>query len=585
MNHNQFMDKISQIIKKMDEKAAKNCLHEMARRTSGQGQEEMLELFSSYVPNAGKTVSGKKVAVHRMSQEYVDEKMKEMDILFEKFENGELSLKADGYEDYSEGYWSDKWIWEYHDPDCVCRELAAAIRFAEDCMSDCRYEEALLVYDRVLDISVCVESDGDGFELRLEELAEERLLEQDLKQLALHVLYTDYQVQKTEKRAEDMYAYFAYGFFREIHIEEIFSSGKEALEDEDKFWQDWIEILSDKNGDLEARLLEEAVLYYRGEDGLLEIAEKKYKSHPSLYLKALEECEKRHEYGKMEVTGEEALNRLDVNLVLRGEIALKTAAAAKMNNHTDKMKACWYEAFVSDSTCLNLLRLFQDKESAEKYGMQAGKVLLGKKAVNSYVCKSNELRENKLDRDTLYCLHFFAGNFMSVKQACKNPEGSLGWTGEFIGKGIKLFLLYLYAGKLSKGGIYSIAASLASDFGFKDNLLFIPEQPEATEEKRNVFSFWNAFITWRTYFPMSQEKENTFLAWIEEIVRLRTKAIVGGKHRYQYDSAAELIAALGEVKESRGEKGGKQKIMLDYKKEYSRFSAFHSELREYGGVF
>ena len=66
------------------------------------------------------------------------------------------------------------------------------------------------------------------------------------------------------------------------------------------------------------------------------------------------------------------------------------------------------------------------------------------------------------------------------------------------------------------------------------------------------------------------------------LIDQRVKAIVSGQHRDHYGSAAALAAALGEVKESRGEVNGKQKALLEYKGLYSRRSAFHRELRAMG---
>ena len=52
--------------------------------------------------------------------------------------------------------------------------------------------------------------------------------------------------------------------------------------------------------------------------------------------------------------------------------------------------------------------------------------------------------------------------------------------------------------------------------------------------------------------------------------------------RTYYGECAAFIAALGEVKESRGLNRAKMQIMEQYKKEYSRKRAFHQELRYYG---
>lgn len=52
--------------------------------------------------------------------------------------------------------------------------------------------------------------------------------------------------------------------------------------------------------------------------------------------------------------------------------------------------------------------------------------------------------------------------------------------------------------------------------------------------------------------------------------------------RNYYGESASYLAASGEVLESRGRQGVKQRILLEYKKLYSRRRAFHVELRKYG---
>lgn len=52
--------------------------------------------------------------------------------------------------------------------------------------------------------------------------------------------------------------------------------------------------------------------------------------------------------------------------------------------------------------------------------------------------------------------------------------------------------------------------------------------------------------------------------------------------RGYYEECAAFVAALGEVKEYLGEVAGKQTFMVMYKNEYSRRTAFHQELYNFG---
>lgn len=66
------------------------------------------------------------------------------------------------------------------------------------------------------------------------------------------------------------------------------------------------------------------------------------------------------------------------------------------------------------------------------------------------------------------------------------------------------------------------------------------------------------------------------------MITMRVKGIMESNRRNYYGECAAFIAALGEVKESRGEWNVKANLMEYYKTMYSRRRAFHEELRKFG---
>jgi hypothetical protein len=73
--------------------------------------------------------------------------------------------------------------------------------------------------------------------------------------------------------------------------------------------------------------------------------------------------------------------------------------------------------------------------------------------------------------------------------------------------------------------------------------------------------------------------------WLNKIdnwLALRVAAIMDANRRKTYGECAAFIAAYGEVLESRGNSGEKDRVMLRYKAEYSRRRAFLEELRGFG---
>lgn len=224
----------------------------------------------------------------RMSQELVNEKMNQFSVWKRQIDDGELYLETEEYEDYSSGYWDADWVTDYYDNQGVCDKIMSMIRFAKDCVEDRRYQEASELYEWLWEMEVSADNEySDSADLEM--LEENDLIHTDMKELALLTLYAAYQSLPSEKRAEDIYLYFSMSAFSKLHVEEMFHVGREELKETEQFWQDWIELLKSKNGETEARLLKEAVLYKKGVDGLAEIAEENAGIHPSLYLAAIEE--------------------------------------------------------------------------------------------------------------------------------------------------------------------------------------------------------------------------------------------------------------------------------------------------------
>jgi len=369
MNQKVFIEKSDEIMNNMSLDELKKCLHNVARKTPENKREIFLQLLNDcYNQTEGKENNKKFQYKKIMSDEKVNNKLIEISSIFEKIENCELCLSAQGYEDYTYGYWESDWIWEYEDNEGIGRIIEDAAMFAHDCMNDFRYVEAVSVFNLIMNTTVYADDDsGDLIELSLEEMVGEKLVNINLRTVALDVLYSDYQIQPTKERANSLYDYFNYSYFDEIHIEDIFSIGREELKDTDIFLQSWIDFLMQQKGETATRLLKEGVLYYKGSEGLIEISRKVYREHPSMYLAAILEYEKTHDYEKMKEIGKEALNNLDRDLKLRGEIAIKTSQASWCVNDFEYMRKCWYEAFYSDSTIANYLRIFANKEASIEY--------------------------------------------------------------------------------------------------------------------------------------------------------------------------------------------------------------------------
>ncbi len=254
--------------------------------------------------------------------------------------------------------------------------MTLAADFAWDCLNDQRYEEALDIFERLLDLEVSAVPDDFDF-LGLEELNGENITNLDLTRLALSVLYADYQLTKPEERAESLYSYFIYSIFRDIHVEDILRMGREELDGLDRFWEDWIALLETKAEQTATRLLREAALYYGGTEGLARIAARNFHSHPSIACSVMEEYQKIHAYQEMLRFAETAMKEMGAGTGGRGEIAQKAAFAASCENMPEETRRYCCEAFcdlydvktfLRTGLNLFLLYLYQGKMPAKAIG-------------------------------------------------------------------------------------------------------------------------------------------------------------------------------------------------------------------------
>ncbi len=573
-------------LKKLTKENLLQIILDMNTFLSKEQQRQMENLISQYTSGSVKTQTKEKTV--RMSQEFVDEKMRQLKIWMNQIDEGELTLDVEEYEDYSEDYWDRDWVTEYYDNQGIGDKILYAIQLAKDCVDDCRYQEANLIYEWLWVMEVCAESEysEECDPADLQDLTEHNIIRTDLKQLALLTLYAAYQVLDADRRAENLYLYFSHRAFQDLHLEDMLQVGREELAETARFWEDWITLLKNEEGDVEARLLQEAILYQGGVERLVAVAEEVCNLHPSLYLAAMEAYYKRHEYEQIEKIAETALIKINKRLKIRGDIALKAAYAASCLSHDEQMmRFCW-ECFYSDSTVRNYLRLFGTKEMAQQYGMRGKEVLFsGLKGEERYQIRKKELCQNQIGKWNYYELCFYTGDFGTAKQASKNPSGSLGWSSSFIDRGIRLFLLYLYENPQPS----KAASSVAQQVGFVDDPLSYDsmhfESAVAEESRaRKVSTFWNYFQRWKQYFPMENNERKKYLAWAEKIVYSRADAIVSGQHRSHYHEVAVLLALTAENKEAMGVQGARQEIFAQYRKKFPRHSSFQGEMKSYFGL-
>ena len=182
----------------------------------------------------------------------------------------------------------------------------------------------------------------------------------------------------------------------------------------------------------------------------------------------------------------------------------------------------------------------------------------------------------------LLLLRFLDGQFADVLAKGLNKTKALGWSGTFMKQGIALYLLYLYEGRQKGKGIAAMALAVKSAMGFSAEayLRGIGEDKSADENAL----FYEVFLKWKSAVQMEPSVRTSAIEKIAGLLEKRVEGIMDANRRNYYGECAAYLAALGEVQESLGEKGAKQRLMTSYKDKYSRRRAFREEMRNYGWI-
>ena len=505
---------------------------------------------------------------------------------------------AEGYEDYSLESWDPDWVYEYEDPEGIGEIFEQTDNLIQHCVNDGFYEEAVKLFDLAVGTEVYADDDsGDGIFLSLRDLVGEHLASVDCKRLIENGLYAVYQNTEPDQRAQEMYAYLTSDLIRGTRLEDVLSVGREELEGQEMFWRSWIRLLTDKPGDTAGKYLEEAVLLQCTEEEMIEAAHKAAPIHPGLYLAVVKKLAGNNAACALN-TGRTALKEIDVKYRIRGNVALATAEAALKTGERKLAEQCWLEAYRSDTTAVNYLRIAAECGNPGQYWKELTQAIDSCKRdsggddreysdYGSRYESYHEIETNSMNEKERFLLCFLSGDFDAAMEKCAKVQEGLGWTGHVIKCGIPLFLLLLLKSGTPAAGCREQVWTAAYEMEFrkKDYETGLCKEPGSQEKsagEENADAFEAAFSKWKARQAVSAEQEEKYLVQLERLIHIRVKAIVSGQHRNHYSSVAALAAALGEVKESRGELFAKDRILLNYRAEFPRHSSFHAQLRAYG---
>lgn len=586
MNLIELLKETDNITKELSRDDLEAFIHEIARTLPEGGRNRFLNILMSF----GDLPKSKDVLNTTMDKEYTTllDEVKEIKEKLLEIDNGERCLESEYNEEWDDWYNSDDDQILFSDTKNILKDIDSAMELLHRCVDMEVYKEGWELAEVLSLLNISADGDYDDFDgspLGMKELDSFSLLGHDYEKMVQESLYLAYMGNILEQRADKLFSIIDNFQCNNISIEDILKIGNRILPEFNEFVLLWINYLGFQNGNTVEKLLLDAQSMLQDDDALLENARKYVEQHPVLFEQLLRMKLTSGENNKMFIIGMEALNIIPVSLIIRSKIALLTAEYASRLQSEAASEICWVEAFRSDSSAINFMRIRFLTRDWSKYADEVSVICeetYEKTRVKNKISVYGryDSRENYLFPNEYFVILFFDKQFDRVFQMGISETKAVGWSSTFMKQGLAFFLLMLYDGAELPIGLKNMNGRASSACGFKMTEFFYGTNQCGFEDDEAMF--WKLFYQWKNQVQISDDKKQEWLTEIEHKIALRVKGIMDGNHRNYYGECASYIAALGEVQESTGILNAKNSIMEKFKKEYSRRRAFHQELCAYG---
>ncbi len=513
---------------------------------------------------------------------------------------GDRCLDSEYNEEWDDWYNSDANQVFFTDPQGILKDIDKATELIHSCVDREEYQAGCKLAEIVSVLEVMTEGDYDDYyasPLRMLDLSDYRLLEGDFKRLVRECLYLTYMGNAIEERADELFCMMGNFAYYEIRLEDIMQSGNNDLPEFDEFLRLWIAYLGKQRGSKAEGLLEEAQMMLQDDEMMLENAREFAAVHPSLYVQLLQMKLVSGEDLKMLRIGQEALDKVSSSLTIRSEIALLTAEYACKLSDSSEAEKCWLEAFRSNPTVVNYLRIRCCAADWSRYEAEVALIYQqiyrqSKEAGYNRYYESGPQEKVGLDKNDYCFLLFFDGQFDSLYTVGMSEKKALGWSSTFMKEGLALMLLLLYKdqGAELPPGLQEMLRNTVSACGFTSQEFYrgtVHSQAEddndnKSDNKIDFSVFGDLFKQWKNRVLLSEDEIKTWHNRINKWIALRISGIMENNRRNYYGECAAFIAAFGETGNSLGFFSSKYDIMEQYRNGYARRSSFVKELRNYG---
>lgn len=581
MNLSEFLSKVDIILSTMSQKELADFIHDMARILP----DEKRTVFLNRLNRVNK-IESRYEATSYDNDAGILEKYEKIKEGLRQIENGDLCLTGSLNYEYDDWYHSEADEFLFEDPDGVLPLIENAFQFVHECAECGEFQYGSEIAMLLRELQIVVEGEYQEYmdePLEIGDLGYYHLCTLNEKQLTIDAVYMAYYLHPLPDRADAMYQIIVNADQPDITLEAVMQEGDE-LPDFPEFLETWIEYLGEISSKIAEKLLKEALALTNNQETLLENARKYCALHPALYEQYILGNMQKKDDMELFGIGREALQAIEQKYVVRSRIALLMGMMAFRQGMQDEAEKCLLEAFRSDTSIVNYMHLIMECKDFSVFADEIRTIshdgtLLAKNS-SSYFNSDGELKENLISETTADMLAFFCGEFQHVREHAMNVNKALGWSATFMKCGIAAFLLFLLEDDSMPEGCREMCCTISGAVGFSSSTYKRGTRKAVDDNDYQLF--WTCFQRWKRTVSMSENDKEEYLQWIESLISKRVEGIMKENRRNYYDECAGYVAALGEVYESRGEAGGKQRLLLDYKSKYSRRTAFHRELRAFG---
>ncbi|MBF4694246.1 hypothetical protein [Fusibacter ferrireducens] len=577
MNLSMFIKQVDAMTEELDHQQLKLFLHETARILPECDRIGFIKRLEAFIYEE-MSESSLIVADKNFEREF-----KEINQIITKINEGEFVLNAMLNEEYHDCYNNDIDEFYYEDLDKVLDMLEDICRFIHKCVDQEKYNEGAKVGESLVKIKVQAIGDYGDNELSILELTSEKLISVDYRKAVLEILYCAYHAYPMEDIPEVIFNILSNSGLSDFKLENLFQYGSAELNGVNEFLNLLIHHLGSITGRLAEVLIKEAISLKNDPVGSIDLAKAYAGTHPGIFLQLLIEGQDQSLEQLLDL-GMNALHLIDSKYLIRNEVALMTAEYASILGKNNVAENCYVEAFRSKSSATDYLRALLHSEDLEKTRENLRRIFKGISVNDNLYMhelhRNSELVENKVTINTISMLEFFDGDFEQVLERRMNMKAALGWSGTFMKQGIALFTLLLFRGEQLQYGGRSMLELVKSYLDFSSRRYEAGIHNKTGKSDNELLM--QCILNWKETVSIDDVYAEKVISKLEKIMEKRVTDIMEANRRNYYGECAAFIAALGEVKESRGKHNEKQRYMNLFRKEYSRRRAFKAELERYG---